>query len=66
MSDWKERLKNELEARNDELKKLELFINSDEFHDLEFEDQQLLIIQRSIMEAFVSVLGNRYYRSTLK
>ena len=63
MEDWKERMKVELKELEDRMKKLDAFVNSKPFLELDQTDRGLLLAQAKAMEAYGAVLVTRMARA---
>ena len=65
MEGWKERLKVELKELEDHMKKLDAFINSEAFFELDKTDRGLLLAQAKAMEAYGAILVTRMARANV-
>ena len=66
MSDWKERLLQEQDELCERLGRLSAFLDSDGFHELDEEDQELLRQQSAYMTYYARILRDRVFRMKAK
>lgn len=60
MSDFKDRLKTEIEELSEKIGKLDSFINGENFKKVDDIQKPLLIIQSSAMQTYLTCLETRY------